>query len=306
MCENLRVLNAVRFYEIGFPLSSEQFHRLTPEKLILRLINRHEYLLALRISLYLRLPIDRIYVLWASDKIRLGAEDDDTICRLIVKKLDGKRGISFEEVAQTAYDEGRGRLATELLNHEPRAGKQVPLLLKMEADEIALDKAIESGDSDLMLFVLLHLKKKLPLASFFRVINSRPIAASLVEASAQKEDSELLKDLYYQDDRPIDGANVFVLEALKQPDTRTAIDKLSLASKLLVDSKYATFEVKMLNEASALLKMQENLTRDLVESFVGLSVNETLFKLIQLDYSSQAKKLQSEFRIPEKTAWWIR
>jgi hypothetical protein len=33
-----------------------------------------------------------------------------------------------------------------LLNHEPRAGKQVPLLLNMEEDELALDKAIESGD----------------------------------------------------------------------------------------------------------------------------------------------------------------
>ncbi|KAI1004429.1 putative vacuolar protein sorting-associated protein 16 [Podosphaera aphanis] len=306
MCETLRVLNAVRFYEIGFPLSCEQFHRLTPEKLILRLINRHEYLLALRISMYLRLPTDRIYVHWASNKIRLGSEDDDTICRLIVAKLDGKRGISFEQVAQAAYDEGRARLATELLNHEPRAGKQVPLLLKMKADEIALDKAIESGDSDLMLFVLLHLKNQLPLASFFRVINSRPAAAALVEASAQKDDFELLKDFYYQDDRSIDGATVFVREALQQPDHRTTVDKLALASKLLGDAKDAAFEVRILQEASALLKMQETLSHDLAEPLVGLSVNETMFRLIQLDQASHAKKLQHGFKVPEKTAWWIR
>jgi hypothetical protein len=49
MCEILRVLNAVRFYSVGLPLSYEQFLRLTPEKLIERLINRREYLLALRI-----------------------------------------------------------------------------------------------------------------------------------------------------------------------------------------------------------------------------------------------------------------
>src|SRR6201996_336985 len=87
MCETLRVLNAVRFYEIGIPLSYEQFLRLTPEKLVLRLINRREYLLALRISSYLRLPTDRIYVHWASQKVRVGSEDEDTICRLIVEKL---------------------------------------------------------------------------------------------------------------------------------------------------------------------------------------------------------------------------
>lgn len=306
MCETLRVLNAVRYYEIGLPLSYEQFLRLTPEKLVQRLINRREYLLALRISSYLRLPTDRIYVHWASQKVRVGSEDEDTICRLIVEKLAGKRGISFEEIARAAYDEGRGHLATELLNHEPRAGKQVPLLLNMEEDEIALDKAIESGDSDLVFFVLLHLKKKLPLASFFRVINTRPVATSIIESSAQADDTELLKDLYYQDDRRIDGASVFVKEALKQPDSRTAIDKLALAAKLLSDSKDTAFELKVLQEASTLLKMQEAFEKDLPEKFTGLSVNETLFKLIELGYTSRAKKVQSEFKIPEKTAWWIR
>jgi hypothetical protein len=306
MCETLRVLNAVRFYEIGLPLSYEQFLRLTPEKLVRRLINRREYLLALRISSYLRLPTDRIYVHWASQKVRVGSEDEDKICRLIVEKLAGKRGISFEEIARAAYDEGRGRLATELLNHEPRAGKQVPLLLNMEEDEIALDKAIESGDSDLIFFVLLHLKKKLPLASFFRVINTRSTATALIESSAQAEDNELLKDLYYQDDRRIDGANVFIREALKQPDSRTTTDKLALAGKLLSDSKETTLELKALQEASALLRMQEQFDRDLTETFMGLSVYETMFKLIRLGYASRAAKMQREFKVPEKTAWWIR
>lgn len=306
MCEILRVLNAVRHYEVGIPLSYEQFQRLTPENLVRRLINRREYLLALRISAYLRLPTDRIYVHWASQKVRVGSEDEDTICRLIVSKLDGKRGISFEEIARAAYDEGRGRLATELLNHEPRAGKQVPLLLSMEEDEIALDKAIESGDSDLIFFVLLHLKKKLPLASFFRVINTRPTATALIEASAHNEDNELLKDLYYQDDRRLDGANIFIRESLLQPDPQSTLDKLSLATKLISDTKELSLPQKFLQEASSLLKHQELLDRDLTESFTGLSLHQTIFKLIKLGYSSRAKKLSSEFKVPEKITWWIR
>jgi hypothetical protein len=223
-----------------------------------------------------------------------------------VEKLAGKQGISFEEIARAAYDEGRGHLATQLLNHEPRAGKQVPLLLSMEEDEIALDKAIESGNSDLVLFVLLHLKKKLPLATFFRVINSRPTASALVESSAHGEDNELLKDLYYQDDRRIDSANIFVREALRQSDSRTAIDKLTLGAKLLTDSRDAVFELKSLQEAIQLLKMQEAFDRDLEETYTGLSVNQTLFKLIRSGYSTRAKKVQSEFKVPEKTVWWIR
>ena len=313
MCETLRVLNAVRFFEIGLPLSYEQYQRLSPSGLIARLLNRHEYLLALRIAGHLRLPTDKIYVHWASAKVRLGSEDDDAICRKIVDKLSGKPGISFEAIARAAYDEGRGRLATELLNHEPRAGRQVPLLLSMEEDELALDKAIESGDTDLVYFVLHQLKRKLPLAAFFRVINTRPTATALVEAAAREgdgkvgEDTALLKDLYYQDDRRLDGAAVFVREALRQPESRTASDKLSLAAKLLTDNaKEHAFELSALKEATTLLRMQEAFDRDLTDTFTGLSVNQTMFKLIRLGYHGRAKKIQSEFKVPEKVAWWIR
>lgn len=307
MCETLRVLNAVRDYEIGIPLSYEQYHRLTPERLIQRLLNRHDYLLALKIAGYLKLPSDRIYVHWASTKVRVGAEDDETICRLVVERLSGKPGISFEEIARAAYHEGRARLATELLNHEPRGGRQVPLLLDMEEDELALDKAIESGDTDLVLVVLMQLKRKLPLAAFFRVINVRPTATAMVEAAAMREgDHALLKDLYYQDDRRMDGASVFIRESLRQPDARTASDKLALAAKLLTDSKETALELHALRETTALLRMQESLGRDLADSFTGLSVNETMFKLIRLGFNSQAKKVQSEFKVPDKVAWWIR
>ena len=71
MTEILRVLNSVRFYKVGMPLSYDQYIRLTPERLIQRLMNRHEYLLAIKISDYLRLPTDTIYVHWASQKVRV-------------------------------------------------------------------------------------------------------------------------------------------------------------------------------------------------------------------------------------------
>ncbi|CAK7216508.1 Vacuolar protein sorting-associated protein 16 [Sporothrix eucalyptigena] len=308
MCDTLRVLNAVRFYEIGLPLSYDQYQRLGPDSLIARLLSRHEYLLALRIAGYLHLPTDRIYVHWACAKVRQGSEPDDALCQVVVDRLAGKPGISFEEIARAAYDEGRGRLATELLNHEPRAGRQVPLLLSMEEDELALDKAIESGDTDLTYFVIEQLRRKLPLAAFFQAVNNRPVATALVESAAIRDgDNTLLKDMYYQDDRRTSGASVFIREALRQPDNRTASDKLVLAAKLLSDNqKESAFELGALKEATTLLRMQEAFDRDLTDSFTGLSVNETMFKLIRLGYHGRAKKLQSEFHVPERVAWWIR
>lgn len=320
-CDTLRVLNAVRFYEIGLPLSYDQYRRMTPEKLVERLTNRNEYLLALRVADYLHLPASHIHGHWAQQKVRVSTDPEEEICSLIVKKLAGKPGVSFEEIARAAYDEGRIRLATSLLDHEPRAGKQVPLLLSMKEDTIALDKAIESGDTDLVYHVLLHLRKKLPLASFFRVINTRPVATALVEASARDQDTDLLKDLYYQDDRRLDGAALLLSSALTQPSPPQSIDKLKLASKYLADSRDAPalFTRSAIDDATRLLTLQTQFEKDLASntrdipnqasaatSLIGLSVNETIFALTKLGHTKRAAKLTAEFKVPDKTATWIR
>lgn len=306
MCEALRVLNAVRFYEVGLPLSYEQYTRLTSERLVQRLVNRQEYLLALKVSEYLHLPVDKIYVHWARQKVRSSSTDEESICNEIVQRLNGKRGISFEEIARAAYDEGRGKLATELLEHEPRAGKQVPLLLNVGEESIALDKAIESGDTDLVFYVLLNLKKKIPLASFFRTINSRPVATAIVEASAIDQDQELLKDLYYQDDRRLDGSNLLMSEALAASDAGPRSDKLKMAAKLLQDSKEHFPQVRAIDETQKLLRFQEVFEKDINEQFSGLSVYDTLSKLIKMGNMKRAQKIQTEFKVPDKSYWWIR
>lgn len=311
MCETLRVLNAVRNYQIGLPLSLAQYSQLRPDRLITRLIHRREYLLAIKLSEFLRLPLNKIYVHWASQKVKTAGGDDDTVRDVVVERLRGKQGISFETIARAAYDEGRGNLATSLLNYEPRAGKQVPLLLNMEEDEVALDKAVESGDSDLIMFVLLHLKQKMPLATFFRIVNSRPQAAQLVEASAHEQDKDMLKDMYYQDDRPVEGSDLLVEEAMRQPQVQAVVDKLKLAGRLLTDTKdpNAVMHTKALGEAAVLLKMQEAFDKDITDSsgtYVGLSINETMFRLIRSGYSKRAARVQSEFKVPEKMWWWVR
>ena len=313
MCEKLRVLNAVRDYKIGLPLTCDQYERLTQEKLIQRLVNRREYLLAIRLSDFLRIPTYKIYVHWASQKVRNSTADEDTICNTVVSRLASKRGIPFELIARAAYDEGRGRLATELLNHESRAGKQVPLLLSMSEDELALDKAIASGDTDLVIFVLLHLKRTLPLASFFRLLTNRPLATALVETSARSQDRSLLKDLFYQDDRRLDGAHLLFSEALAQTAPQTKVDKLKIASKLLADSTKdpaASLTHRSMQEAQQLIRVQASLDNDLsfdsTLKYTGLSLNQTIYQLILHSQSRRAHKLALDFHLPSKIYDWVR
>nr|KMM71887.1 vacuolar protein sorting-associated protein [Coccidioides posadasii RMSCC 3488] len=85
---------------------------------------------------------------------------------------------------------------------------------------------------------------------------------------------------------------------------------MRIASRLLSDSKDANVQshLKALTEASQLLKIQEGLDKDLSDgvNFVGLSVNETIYRLIRSGYGKRASKVQSEFKVPEKTYWWLR
>lgn len=47
-------------------------------------------------------------------------------------------------------------VSQQLLNYEPRAEEQVPLLITLHEDELALVKAVESGDTDLSMSILRH------------------------------------------------------------------------------------------------------------------------------------------------------
>ena len=313
MCEKLRVLNAVRDYKIGLPLTYNQYEMLTTETLIHRLINRHEYLLAIRLSEFLRLPTRKIFVHWASQKIRSSTIDEDSIFNIVISKLASKRGISFEAIARAAYDDGRSHIATKILNHESRAGRQVPLLLSMSEDELALDKAVASGDTDLIFIVLLHLKKTLPLALFFRTLTNRPLATALVESSAQSQDRSLLKDLYYQDDRRLDGANILFSEGLAQSAPQTKVDKLKLASKLLADNTKdpaSSLTFRTLQDAQSLIRIQASLDNDLPPDsstkYSGLSLNQTIHQLVLHSQVKRAQKLATDFRLNPKIYEWVR
>lgn len=44
-------------------------------------------------------------------------------------------------------------MVLKLLDHESRASDQVPLLLSMKEDRLALIKAVDSGDTDLGMFL---------------------------------------------------------------------------------------------------------------------------------------------------------
>lgn len=113
--------------------------------------------------------------------------EEETVAREIAGKLGYTSGISYSEIASTASEYGRKKLAIkvgsfcmiysichnnvlQLLDYESKASEQVKLLLELGENTPALVKAIESGDTDLIYMVILKLRENMALGDF-KVLN---------------------------------------------------------------------------------------------------------------------------------------
>ena len=121
MGQTLKVLNSIRYFEIGIPMTYEQYISTSPSSLITALISRNLHLMALRITQHLSLRPDAVLKHWASAKISRSkpnpgdlGNDDEMLCRAIVAKfkVEGEGSVSYAEIARGAYEGGRTKLAT--------------------------------------------------------------------------------------------------------------------------------------------------------------------------------------------------
>lgn len=184
-CQTLRILNEVRRPNVGIPLTYEQFEQLSIHSLIDRLIERRLFLLALRIASYLKLAPElgdlKILTRWAFFKVRQQDLNEERIAEEIAEKLQMYSGVSYAEIANKAIESGRKNLAIKLLDYELRAVDQVPLLLKLKQYRQALQKAIESGQTDLIHYVIQKFEEIQTIGEFLMTIRDFPVAYALFQ-----------------------------------------------------------------------------------------------------------------------------
>lgn len=185
VCQELRILNAIRKPDVGIPLTHCQFEKLKIDSLIDRLTERHYFFLALKLAEYLKIvPEDgsiKILTRWAFYKIRQQDIDEEKIANQIAQKISPNSGVSFAEIANKAIEYGRKNLAIRLLDYELKATDQVPLLLKLKEYRRALQRAIESGNTYLIYMVVLSFKKIQTSEQFYLGLREYPVAYSLYQ-----------------------------------------------------------------------------------------------------------------------------
>ncbi|XP_069589940.1 vacuolar protein sorting-associated protein 16 homolog [Ranitomeya imitator] len=310
MCHDLRVLNAINDYQIGMPLTIGQYKQLTVPVLLDRLVLRRLYPLAVKICEHLKIPefqgVSRILAHWACYKVQQKEKSDEEVAQAINQKLGDTAGISYSEIASKACDCGRTELAIKLLEYEPKSEDQVPLLLKMKRSNLALGKAIESGDTDLVYTVVSYMKHEFNRGDFFMTLQNHPIALSLYRQFCKHQEPETLKDLYNQDDNHLELGNFHVRSSYyteksvegRVAELQNAVDeynkgKIDLAAKVTED------QIK-------LLRIQRSLQEKLDKPYLDHSLHDTIYKLISDGMHKKAEQLYKEFRIPDKRYWWLK
>nr|DBA20146.1 TPA: hypothetical protein GDO54_015871 [Pyxicephalus adspersus] len=310
MCCDLRVLNAVNDFQIGIPLTITQYKQLTVPVLLDRLVLRRLYPLAVKICEHLKQPdfqgVSRILAHWACYKVQQKEKTDEEVAQAINQKLGDAAGISYSEIASKAYDCGRTELAIKLLEYEPKSEDQVPLLLKMKRSNLALGKAIESGDTDLVYTVVSYMKHEFNRGDFFMTLQNHPVALSLYQQFCKYQEPETLKDLYNQDDNHQELANFHVRASYcneksvegRVAELQNAVDEYNRAK-----NDWAT---KVTEDQIKLLRIQRTLQEKIDKPYLDYSLQETIYNLILDNMQKKAEQLYKEFKIPEKRYWWLK
>ncbi|XP_078037953.1 vacuolar protein sorting 16 [Augochlora pura] len=309
MCRKLRVLNALKHPAIGIPITREQFFKLKTEVILDRLVARRHYYLSIQIARHLQLPEvegeSRILAHWACYKVKQTQLDEEQIAEEIADKLGYAPGVSYSEIAEKAADSGRKQLAIKLIDYEPSAHQQVPLLLKLGENRAALRKAVESGNTDLVYTVILRLRDNMAIGDFQTSIMHCPVAMALYIKYCQCYNRETLRSIYNQIDDFHSQAVWFITESYQQKNMTSRESMLQSAQENFKLARNDT-NAALTEEQIKLLRYQKSLEEMLHESVVGKPLHDTVKLLLLQNELKLADKLRSEYKISDRRYWWLR
>ncbi|XP_055381224.1 vacuolar protein sorting-associated protein 16 homolog [Condylostylus longicornis] len=307
VCRILRVLNNLRHPKIGMPLTYQQFCNLKADVVLDRLVFRKHYAIAVHVAKHLKLPESRILEHWAFHKIQYD-NDDKEVARKIIEKFKNPtvQGVSFSNIADKAHESGRPNLALELLDLEPKASNQVPLLLKLEEGRKALQCAVKSGDTDLILVVLIKLRSSPKFKKdFSALISEQPIANSLFKKYCRMFELSTLQDILNSGDDFRAQADFTLKEGIENGNLESILPNVSEAYR----KGRCTIEAELCSDTRKLMKSQQSLSENYSGygiEFYGLTVQQTLEALFRVGDLKSAEKFKNEYKIPDKRYWWTK
>lgn len=183
----------------------------------------------------------------------------------------------------------------------------MPLLLKLERRELALERAIDSGDPSLMYRVVAQLKEALPKAEFvLRIRSYRDAYRVYLRYLRYASNVKALRNYLFQEDAHREEA----LWRLRDSHASGDLDERSSALQSAVE-QFARVrqcaELRALSdEQRRLLKYQVQLEKKFNRSYLDRSLCDTFRALLEERQFRLADELRKEFSIGDRLAAYIR
>ncbi|KAG7193090.1 uncharacterized protein KQ657_001207 [Scheffersomyces spartinae] len=175
-----KVMNQLRFADVGLFVTYDQMMEIGWENLIQMLLRRSLFLLAIQIIDLLELPNlkDLVYTQWCCQKIKKEPNISDmNLFKIIAKKLvsavpNSKRNyVSVETISDIAFEEGRTNLCNLLINLESNLDRRIKQLLKHNEIEMALIKSFQAGNYEMCKLILIALEDNMTTTQFFKILD---------------------------------------------------------------------------------------------------------------------------------------
>lgn len=216
----------------------------------------------------------------------------------------------------------RKKLAANLLNYESQAHDQIPLLLKMNEIELALQKAALSDDIDLIYYTIIMIENKIKSNDqYFKIISYYPEIFNLLKIYYQykitSNDCTLLHSLLIYNKLYLDAGHTILLHSYLQIDYINKINLLKESLLLYNQHKDGQSYRILIDEHINLLDLQLRYDKrsNSKISFQGLNVISTIQLLIclGLDDIVDSRWIDAElpifikkFKVSDKSIYYIK
>eukprot|EP00921_Rhytidocystis_pertsovi_P000769 GHVQ01001339.1.p1 GENE.GHVQ01001339.1~~GHVQ01001339.1.p1 ORF type:complete len:870 (+),score=113.88 GHVQ01001339.1:273-2882(+) len=318
-CGRHRICTAARSEPLEMiGLNVVQLRHLGEVELVRLMAGRRCHQLAYSICDYVGLSPAEVLVHWAGLKIHCCLSmTDEELCKVVVKKFQRCPGVSYSEVAYVAARAGRANLATRLLEYEPRSTRQVQILLQLGEVSLATEKAVASGDPELVYECIGSILSRelstadgqLDLSLLVGVLKEKPLATDLFGVFCKETGEwELLEQYYERRGMLVNAGWVAVALALSKEEGEQRNTWLAFAAGFF-GSDGETFAQRRCLEEIELLAVQRELEVKAVANgwekrrFVGLAIIETIRTVIMQGEFVEGDRLQRHFAVPDKRYW---
>ncbi|AET38263.1 tethering complex subunit VPS16 Ecym_2543 [Eremothecium cymbalariae DBVPG len=305
-CNLLRVLNWLS--QLGLPITARQYDIITINGIVARLVRLRKFHKCIQICNFLNhqdmLPY--IFKEWAVAKIKLSTELDDIQLYKAIKKQSSKQSLSYlNQVARTAFLEGRFELAKKLALDSTLPKLKLQLLLDMDENELALIEAVKTFNTDLILSLLMILRKKLTTAQFTKVLLLVLKDNELMQFY-ERDNSAFLYDFYRQTDNFQDLAQLIFSEGERKNALPSFLPQVQNLYGNVLDSAIIKEDKELISRQIALAEFQQELSTKVHHDFTNLTMDNTVTKLIELGQEKYLTKLLKLFKISDKKYYQIK